>query len=411
MQRMSKRGRIRSRKVSTNRIIRSMVRSRLIWALAGCSALILAMVVVACNSLSARKPSPATPETTAQTTNALPVFSDWRAAYLGNDGRVHVVTLDGKTDVTGPELPDLTSDGLTFSSGGSSPNGHLLVYAPSSLDIVNLTDRQKDLEQERALAYGLFWSADSKELALDEDNGVIAIASVQNGASHVIQGMPKGTVGSLLGWIDKTHLAITDIQDQGLVTLPGGDQYNTAIGVASLDITTGQVRLIARISNPELGCQRMTLSPDGTTVLFSNAECHGFPFTPLVDEIDMATGAITPLPNILQATGAGFTSVAWQAGTDRVAVSTGYAANGDLHTWLLTLDQDRAQTLPGAGYAAGWAPGSDTLMLTTGQDISIGAGPFTLMALNVGVNGEASSIIPLTGEAMTFPFLGFVRTA
>lgn len=151
------------------------------------------------------------------------------------------------------------------------------------------------------------------------------------------------------------------------------------------------------------------LSPDGKYVLFSNAECQGLPFTPLVDEIDMTSGVVTPLPGIEHATNAGFTSVAWQAGTDRVAVSTGYGVNGDLQTWLLTLGQDRAQQLPGAGFAGGWAPGSNTLVLTSGQDTIIGRGPYILSALEVNASGQAQTLTTLTSGAMTFPFLGFVR--
>src|SRR5271166_5487254 len=69
----------------------------------------------------------------------LPHFSDWRVAYLGLDGVVHAVTLDGTTDVKGPSLPDTTinssgTDGTTqygveLDSADIAPDGKTLAYA------------------------------------------------------------------------------------------------------------------------------------------------------------------------------------------------------------------------------------------------------------------------------------------
>lgn len=41
----------------------------------------------------------------------------------------------------------------------------------------------------------------------------------------------------------------------------------------------------------------------------------------------------------------------------------------------------------------------------------VGAGPFTLTAVRVGIDGSTSSGVTLTTHAMNIPTLGFVHTA
>jgi hypothetical protein len=41
----------------------------------------------------------------------------------------------------------------------------------------------------------------------------------------------------------------------------------------------------------------------------------------------------------------------------------------------------------------------------------VGAGPFTLKAVRVDMNGDVSSGVTLTTSAMDIPLLGFVHTA
>lgn len=112
-----------------------------------CLWLIVAVLVSACDQTAAKKPAPtlASPTVTTRSSDALPTFSDWRAAYLGADGRVHAVTLDGKTDVVGPLLPGLTSPDLGFWSGGIAPNGRFVAYAPLSLRVIDLTGQRTDM--------------------------------------------------------------------------------------------------------------------------------------------------------------------------------------------------------------------------------------------------------------------------
>jgi hypothetical protein len=56
-----------------------------------------------------------TPTPTVDSASLMPAFHDWRAAYLGQDGHVHIVTLDGQTDLKGPVFPLLSYQaGLGF---------------------------------------------------------------------------------------------------------------------------------------------------------------------------------------------------------------------------------------------------------------------------------------------------------
>lgn len=375
-----------------------------------CLLLVMANTIAAC-ALPLAHPRAITdatsaPANTAQS-NTLPAFSDWRAAFLGEDGRAHAVTLDGKTDVVGPMLPDLTPSGVVIQGEGISPNGQWLAYDAAGLVIMNLATG-KTFYSEGGLGFELAWAQDSSMLAINRGDGALIMADTKTGLLHPIPNEPENTVGNLLGWIDATHLAVTDIANQTFGVTSYGEQYVTSIAVAALDITTGQIHILTTIRSQQLGQPRFFLSPDGRTILFCNYGFRDYPYSPQVDEIDVATGNVISLPDIAQATGSAFSSLAWRGATDEVAVSANSISG--MQTWLLTLDQDRSQPLPGSGYAAGWAPGTNLLVLTTGQDSIIDAEPFTLMALPINKSGQASSIIPLTGEAMTFPFLGYVRT-
>jgi len=108
----------------------------------------------------------------------------------------------------------------------------------------------------------------------------------------------------------------------------------------------------------------------------------------------------------------GFTSLAWRTGTQTVAASTGFDTNGDLKTWLLDLRHDSAVQLrlPKARYVAGWDPGGDVLILSTGWQILANGGPYEIIAAKIGAGGSISTTV-LTQKAVTFPVVGFVRTA
>ena len=67
---------------------------------------LLALTLSGClASIPTASPTPtATPEPTALPPGVFQAFGDWRLAYLGVEGKLHIISLDGKTDLTGPVL-------------------------------------------------------------------------------------------------------------------------------------------------------------------------------------------------------------------------------------------------------------------------------------------------------------------
>lgn len=352
--------------------------------------------------------------TSAGLPKALPPFSDWRAAYLSQDGRLHVVTFDAKADMAGPTLPDLTSSSLGFASAGFAPNGHVLAYDAPGLDILDVSAHSSSAHKVNLAAMDeIAWSPDSSRLvASDGVDGLYTVGTLggqQMAIPSVPLAAPWKALGEPIGWLDGTHVAIRVVRDGPYYTAPDGSSYSTGVGLGALDVTTGRLQIIASISFPGLADASFALSPDGKTALFYNARLRDNPFTPDVELIDTQTGQRRQLPGIARATHAGFTSVAWRPGTDELATSTGFAVNSNLQSWLLDTRQDAASHLLPGVYAMGWAPDAGTLIVSTGHDDEIGAGPFTISALAMKADGSVASVT-LTRAAWTFPFIGFART-
>jgi hypothetical protein len=63
--------------------------------------------------------------------------------------------------------------------------------------------------------------------------------------------------------------------------------------------------------------------------------------------------------------------------------------------------------------AAGWVPGTRTLILTSGtlDSTAIGVGPYTISAVPDPLANPQATALTLTTSAYTFPSFGFVRTA
>jgi len=57
-----------------------------------------------------------------------------------------------------------------------------------------------------------------------------------------------------------------------------------------------------------------------------------------------------------------------------------------------------------------WSPDGATLVVATSVQAEAGLGPHDLSAVTFGHDGQPH-ITQLTNDAMSFPFLGFVRTA
>ena len=171
----------------------------------------------------------------------LPIFSDWRAAYIAADGKVHVTALDGSGDITGPAMSVNASDTAsaisTYQSGSVavqavtiSPDGHTLAYinqppqpagagiAPPTgpIEIVSLTG-SASAQALDGQASDVFWSHDGSQLAFDGQVGnQPGIFIVDMASRHVIlvphtdnQYLPSKHV---IGWIDSNHLAVQTFQ-------------------------------------------------------------------------------------------------------------------------------------------------------------------------------------------------------
>ncbi len=361
----------------------------------------IALVVAACDQTPASRPS---------TSSALPTFSDWRAAYLGSDGHLHIVTLDAKKDIVGPQLSGMTSNYLLLSSAGFSPNGHLLAYiGADGLKVVDVTGRQDTSHIDNVGAPEVFWSPDGSQLALSEGKGTISFVNIADGRLTVKPGLQSQNVGEIIGWIDNTHLAVRLVPPAtGSATQPV-----LHVGLGVLDIASWQVRTIASFASPRLGTTYFAVSPDGAEALYFNRQFRDDPYTPMVGEINIATGATTPLPQITQFLDPiGFTTLAWRPDTQTVVASRDYASNGNLAVWVLDLQHDTAQKLATGRYVAGWTPDNGPLMLTTGWQSATNQGPYEIDAATlVSDASSVTSTKALTRGAMTFPFLGFVRTA
>jgi hypothetical protein len=395
-------------------------------------ALALLLVLAGCDQSAAQQPG-AHPAATrpgvpavhtavppTPTPTGLPAFSDWRAAYLSSDGFVHVVTLDGKTDLTSPALLHFQNNAQVFASAGASPDGHLLAYNTLNLWIVTMAGRGTVRDVFTRVVFNMAWSPDGRQLALNDASGGLSLLKTTGqeltpipGLSINGDGQPLAGIAnlSLWGWLDASHLAI------GGYPVSGGSESATSYELRSLDVTSGAWRTIATISSPGLGAGRVALSSDGSRALFFNADLRDRPFTPIVDAIDTTTGAVTPLPAILRAThgttqpvGPEYTSAAGRPGTHQLAVTTGFLPNHDLKVWLLDVDRDTATPLLNDQYVAQWSPDGATLVVSTSATTAAGLGPFDLSAVTFGPDGQPHVTL-LTHFAMSFPFLGFVRTA
>lgn len=386
----------------------------IVFALAGCAGTKASTSATPTATAHPTLPTAATTPTIAS--SPLPVFSDWRAAYLGADGNLHAVSLDGKTDVAGPQLEGLNPTYLANTSG-FSPNGHLMAYA-NETDPYLLSVGQgqiSDVPISAVLVNSMYWSQDGSSLAISDGAGDFGLVRPENAAFTPLPNAPTplpGATGTwqmftLLGWVDSTDWAVTY----------GHPNNNPPTSVPTMwmgiyDLSTHALRPVVTFSSAAQGDGYWSLSPDGAHAIFYNRPYRADPYTPQVDEIDMATGAVTFLPNISQTMGSdyGFTGVAWRPGTNTLAASTGFTENGNVKTWLVDLGADSMTPITPTGFPVGWAPNNGPLVLSSGWQSEVGLGPYTLTAVTCESAAQCSATT-LTKNAMTFTFLGFVRTA
>lgn len=383
---------------------------RTVPCLVACVAL---MVACAPSTAAKRAAAPTRPvPTPTATQHVLPRYTDWRAAYMGMDGNLHVVSLDGNREVMVGPLGGMTTNGLHLTTAGISPDGSLLAYVgDDGMQVVAVGSGDLQRRASGIEAEYIIWSPDGNQIALSNGGDGFSVQRISDGHLSIMPGSGSPTLqgmGEIVGWTAPTLVAVS----LNPTTPTAGDFANTT-GVGVVDITNWQVRTVATISAPNLDIPYFALSPDGTEALLYNRQFRADPFTPLTDLIDMRTGAVTPLPRIaaqVLSKGFGFTTVAWKPGTQTVMVSNGFG-NGGL--WLLNLGNDTALAQPadpqtGAMYPVGWAPDGSHVVLSSGWQAGVNEGPFTLVAATVGAQGITATTV-LTTNAMNFPFLGFAR--
>lgn len=379
-----------------------------------CMFLCLIVVVSGC-SQGAGHLSPATPTGTAVVVAAptsLPTFSDWRTAYMGSDSRLHIISLDGKIDLTSDVLDGLTLNRLNIASAGFSPDGHLLAYVGEhGLVVMDVTGRVDTRHVTNVGGHEVVWSPDGSQLVLGDRDGVVCIAHISGGQCRVSAAQHNTQPTSIIGWVDGSHLAMQFLPPPP----PGASQFIPRTGLGILDVTSWSFRVVATFAANDLGVPFFSLSPDGKQVLCWNKPFRNDPYTPMVQALDLATGRVTSLPHLAAAMGySGFASLAWRPGTQTLAASTDSIdsnGNSDPKTWLLDVQHDTAVQLrlPEARFAGGWSPDGGHLILTTGWQFSVNLGPYEIDAATVAADGQVHSTV-LTKAAFTFPYLGFVRT-
>ena len=128
----------------------------------------------------------------------LPHFSDWRVAYLGLDGVVHAVTLDGTTDVKGPRCPTPRSTAQErteryksvygLDSAGIAPDGKTLAYTVTVTARLELVDLTGQVPPRSIFLYGgcydIMWSPDGTKVLTGDRPSCLLVSECLNGRGH-----------------------------------------------------------------------------------------------------------------------------------------------------------------------------------------------------------------------------------
>jgi hypothetical protein len=368
---------------------------------------------------------------------SLPAFSDARVAYIGPDALLHVVSLDGKTNLAGTPIPLTGFMGNGFWTAGTSPDGKQLAYFEDSrvttIDAASGTRKTSPILKVGDSA--ISWAPGQRYLALSGSGEVMCV----NVANLTAFFTPQDTaISSKLptidgpdGWIDAAHVAITQFPDisgtpgtHGLAT--PAPSAGTWVTLASLDVVTNQVRPITTIRGyGDHGY--FSVVPGGQWTLFvstQDTQAQITPYTPLAALINNATGAVTPLHHLTSLLSQGsISSLLWRPNSTQ-AIVAGAFGPGVAPYYLIDALRDTATPLSLSGAPEAWSPDGSTLIMAAGssggvsedsagwKDVgAVGAGLFTLTAVRIGMDGSMSPSITLTTHAMNIPLLGFVHTA
>lgn len=257
----------------------------------------------------------------------LPNFSDPRVAYIGPDSLLHVVSLDGKTDLAGTPIP---LNGFSMVNGiwaaGTSPDGKHLGYFENA-QTTTIDSSSGAWKMSPILNVGdstVGWTPDQRYLAL-RDGGAIECVNVSTGSSFVSPGDPLATnsgpkVDGPDGWLDATHVAVTVVPNisgtHGIPPTPIPGSSETYATLASLNIITNQLSIIASVQKGgSIG--KFTVLPGGQWSLFTNVEDPNQSYTPRVALINNTTGAVTTLYHLTSLLPSrGFNSILWRPKLD-----------------------------------------------------------------------------------------------
>lgn len=366
------------------------------------------LLLVGCGAGGTSAPlATVTPAITATPNGVLPTFSDWRVAYAGLDSRLHVVSLDGKSDVVGSLLPPLNSSGPTL-LGGASPDGHRVAYISShGLTLLSLLadDPAKSvIENPQVAGFDLVWSPDGATVALTTGDA-LELADAATGTVAPIPGWQHDFHGRVVGWLDQQRILV--VSTKGLAP--------TSITLLAIAVTTGAAQSLVTLPITLNTGVDVSLSPDRTQALVRNHAPTGNnpDHPPLIELVNTGTGQVRSLPGIAKAIGFLEYPVTWKPGT-QLAAATPSSESFDLarpetQSWLLDLAHDTAAKLTMGQFCLGWAPDTDALLLSTSLRTEANGQAHTLSVATV-TNGTLGQRQTLTTAASSFPFLGFVRT-
>jgi hypothetical protein len=315
-------------------------------------------------------------------------------AYIGEDTRLHIVSLNGKTDLAGPYVPSRDHLGEAHGGAATAPDGHSLAY-PTSLGVVvvRLTPGHVPIDVINGLYFDLSWAPNSDQLALGSRGSSISLWRPGETEARVVYERPGERVDPI-GWIDEGHLAILI----GVNTLT----------VASLDLVSDAVQPLATFFQEQVGVPQFSMAPHGRQILLSSCSFHNQPFNHRLGVIDTATGEYHSLDNTLVKTDSCLENPAFQADTGRLIASQETPGNPVATAWTLDIAHDSATRTPISGFPVAWAPANGPVITSSGHEVVDGLGPYTIRAV---LPLASAAALTLTTMAMTFPALGLVRTA
>ncbi|HEY7982779.1 MAG TPA: hypothetical protein VID73_01345 [Ktedonobacterales bacterium] len=356
------------------------------------AALALGLILAGCGARSTTGPGAARlVQPTATPSGLLPAFADWRIAALGSASTLHVYTLDGTSDLTGPTL-DARAHNLIV-----SPNGRTIAYLTApKYGPITLVELAAPTLAQSIITVPLLtsdltatsWSPDGSRLIVSATGGMYVVDALTGTTTLVPGTEPNGAnpylgqEGPFVGWTDATHLVIAGDRDTPLV-----------------DVTTGA---ISHLTLPQF-LSITHIAPGGRQALLVAGCGSCCTVTPDVAVYDFASGAIRHLPNITAATD-GWGPTLWQPGTSLALGLLHPQQRTTFTPALFDLGADTVTPLQPNMVPRAWLPDGQTLLLASQPADGSNGAYYT-------ENPVAPTTQPAPLPAKIPSVLGFVRTA